>query len=84
MGLVIIHYTLTSPYNQRSRLRPVTSKETVVKRLEFNREKEVNDPGIRFSKVPVSTIVLPLFAFKIKASIMLKMIQQNYQLTKLN
>ena len=75
MGLVIIHYTLTTPCNQRSLLRPVTSKETVVKRLEFNREKEVNDAGIRFSKVPVSTVVLPLFAFNIKASIILKMIQ---------
>ena len=67
MGLVIIHYTLTSPYNQRSLLRPVTSKKTVVNRFEFIREKEVNDTGTRFSKVPVSSFVFPLFAFKIKA-----------------
>lgn len=75
MGLVIIHYTLTSPYNQRSLLRPVTSKETVVKRFELIREKEVNDAGVRFSKVPVSSFVLSLFTFKIKASIILKKIQ---------
>lgn len=67
MGLVIIHYTLTSPHHQRSLLRPVTSKETVVNRFEFIREKEGNDAGTRFSKVPGSSFVFPLFAFKIKA-----------------
>ena len=75
MGLVIIHYTPSSPYHQRSLLRPVTSKKTVVRRFEFIREKEVKDARIRFSKVPVSSFVFPLFAFKIKASIILKMIQ---------
>ena len=50
MGLVIIHYTPTSPHHQRSLLRPVTSKETVVNRFEFIREKEGNDAGTRFGK----------------------------------
>ena len=35
--------------------------------VKFIREKEVNDAGTRFSKVPVSSFVFPLFALKIKA-----------------
>ena len=41
-------------------------------------------PGTRFSKVPKSCFMFAVFAFNIKVSIILKMIQWKYQLTKQN